>query len=78
MDLLNFDPTHATDDQIRAWLFAIIAAEIEKPEGQEDQELIDECLECEAYLSGSEIALSEEEYRTGLAEIKQRTAEIKQ
>ena len=29
-DLLRFDPTNASDDQIRAWLFAIIDAELEK------------------------------------------------
>lgn len=74
--LLEFDPANATDDQIRAWLFAIIAQELEKPEGQEDAELISECSECEMYLSGSESSLTKEQYLAGLASIKQRATNI--
>lgn len=74
--LLEFDPANATDEQIRAWLFAIIDQELDKPEGQEDTELIRECSECEMYLSGSENTLTEAQYLAGLAKIKQRTASM--
>lgn len=74
--LLEFDPANATDEQIRAWLFAIIDQELDKPEGQEDTELIRECSECEMYLSGSENTLSEAQYLAGLAKIKQRAASM--
>ena len=74
--LLEFDPANATDEQIRAWLFAIIDQELDKPEGQEDTELIRECSECEMYLSGSENTLTEAQYLAGLAKIKQHTASM--
>lgn len=74
--LLEFDPANATDEQIRAWLFAIIDQELDKPEGQEDTELIRECSECEMYLSGSENTLTEAQYLAGLAKIKQRAASM--
>lgn len=75
-EILEFIPENATDDQIRVWLFAIINQELEKPEGQEDVELIGECLECEMYLVGSESTLTEMQYLAGLAEIKKRAAII--
>ena len=74
--LLEFDLANATDEQIRAWLFAIIDQELDKPEGQEDTELIRECSECEMYLSGSENTLTEAQYLAGLAKIKQRAASM--
>ena len=74
--LLEFDPVNATDEQIRAWLFAIIDQELDKPEGQEDTELIRECSECEMYLSGSENTLTEAQYLAELAKIKQRAASM--
>lgn len=74
--LLEFNPANATDEQIRAWLFAIIDQELDKPEGQEDTELIRECSECEMYLSGSENTLTEAQYLAGLAKIKQHTASM--
>lgn len=74
--LLEFDPANATDEQIRAWLFAIIDQELDKPEGEEDTELIRECSECEMYLSGSEDTLTEAQYLAGLAKIKQRAASM--
>ena len=74
--LLEFDPANATNEQIRAWLFAIIDQELDKPEGEEDTELIRECSECEMYLSGSEDTLTEAQYLAGLAKIKQRAASM--
>lgn len=71
-EIYTFDPNNATDDQIRAWLFAIIEHELDKPEDQQDLELIYECSECEACLRGSESTLTKEQYLAGLAEIKQR------
>ena len=75
-NILEFDPVNATDEQIRAWLFAIIAQELDKPEEHQDIDLISECSECETYLSGSENTLTEAQYLAGLAEIKQRAAGV--
>ena len=69
IDITRFDPTNASDDQIRLWLFAIIQAELEKEDDEIDQELIDECSDCEAFLSHSNPVISQEEYALGLAKI---------
>ena len=72
IDISRFDPTNASDDQIRLWLFAIIQAELEKDDAEIDQELIDECSDCEAFLSHSNPEITQEEYALGLAKIKER------
>lgn len=72
IDISRFDPTNASDDQIRLWLFAIIQAELEKDDAEIDQELIDECSDCEAFLAHSNPEISQEEYALGLARIKER------
>lgn len=72
IDISRFDPTNASDDQIRLWLFAIIQAELEKDDAEIDEELIDECSDCEAFLSHSNPEITQEEYAIGLAKIKER------
>ena len=72
IDITRFDPTNASDDQIRLWLFAIIQAELEKDDAEIDEELIDECSDCEAFLSHSNPEITQEEYAIGLARIKER------
>ncbi len=72
IDISRFDPTNASDDQIRLWLFAIIQAELEKDDAEIDQELIDECSDCEAFLSHSNPEITKEEYALGLANIKEK------
>ena len=76
IDISRFDPTNASDDQIRLWLFAIIQAEIEKDDAEIDEELIDECSDCEAFLSHSNPEITQEEYAIGLAKIKERAQAI--
>ncbi len=76
IDITKFDPTNASDDQIRMWLFAIIQAEIEKDDSEIDQELIDECSDCEAFLSHNNPEISQEDYALGLAKIKERAQAI--
>ena len=70
IDISRFDPTNASDDQIRLWLFDIIQAELEKDDAEVDQELIDECSDCEAFLSHNNPEITREEYAIGLARIK--------
>ncbi len=70
--LLRFDPTGASDEQVRAWLFALIDAELQKDEA--DEELIVACSECEAYLAHDGAELTDEQYAAGLALIKQKAA----
>lgn len=72
IDISRFDPTNASDDQIRIWLFAIIQAELEKDDAEVDQELIDECSDCEAFLSHNNPEITREEYAIGLARIKEK------
>lgn len=76
-DLLRFDPTNASDDQIRAWLFAIIDIELEKNDDEIDEELIRECSDCEAYLSHSNADITDAEYAAGLAKIKEKAEALK-
>ncbi|MBE6676985.1 MAG: hypothetical protein E7594_09130 [Ruminococcaceae bacterium] len=70
--LLCFDPTGASDEQVRAWLFALIDAEVQKDKA--DEELILACSECESYLAHDGGEITEEEYARGLALIKQKAA----
>ena len=70
MERLKIDPAHATDEQIRAWLYAIIDAELEKPKGQEDKALIGECSECLLCLDCEDERISDEQLREGLNRIK--------
>ena len=76
IDISRFDPTNASDDQIRLWLFAIIQTELEKDDAEVDQELIDECSDCEAFLSHNNPEISQEEYALGLARIKAKAQAI--
>ena len=76
IDITRFDPTNASDDQIRLWLFAIIQAELEKDDAEIDEELIDECSDCEAFLSHNNPEISQEEYALGLARIKAKAQAI--
>ena len=68
-NLLRFDPSKATTDQIRQWLFSIIDAEIDKDESEIDYDLIEQCTICEASLAGDPMALTDEEYQRDLARI---------
>ena len=68
-NLLRFDPSKATTDQIRQWLFSIIDAEIDKDESEIDYDLIEQCTICEASLAGDPMALTDKEYQRDLARI---------
>ena len=72
-DILSFDPTNASAEEIRKWLFAIIDAELDKAPKDRDYDLIAECSEFEAELPGSGIELSESEYVAGLERIMAQT-----
>lgn len=69
-DISKFDPTNASAQDIRKWLFAIIDAELEKAPEERDYDLIAECSEFEAELPMSDFELSENEYAAGLERIK--------
>lgn len=74
-DKLNeFDPTNASVEQIRKWLYAIIEAELEKNEAEIDYELIQECSDLDAYLLGEKAILSSKEYEEGIATIKYKSS----
>ena len=72
-DISTFDPTNASVENVRKWLFAIIDVELEKAPEERDYDLIAECSEFEAELPGSDVELSESEYAAGLERIKART-----
>lgn len=72
-DISSFDPTNASAEDIRKWLFAIIDAELDKAPEDRDYDLIAECSEFEAELPGADIELSESEYVAGLERIKAKT-----
>ena len=72
-DISRFDPTNASAEEIRRWLFAIIDAELEKAPEDRDYDLIAECSEFEAELPESDVELSESEYAVGLERIKAKT-----
>ena len=60
-------------EKIRGWLYAIIENELNKDEEQIDYELIQECSDLDAYLTGNESPLSEEEYQQALQQIRSKT-----
>lgn len=72
-DISSFDPTNASTEEIRKWLFAIIDAELDKAPKDRDYDLIAECSEFESELPGSGIELSESEYVAGLERIMAQT-----
>lgn len=57
-------------EQIRGYLYAVIERELKKDESEIDYELIEECSDCDAYLTGSDVPLSEEEYQAAILKIK--------
>ena len=61
-------------DELRAWLYATIEAETKKDEAEIDYELIKECSDLDAYLTGSDAPMSEEEYIRALRQIQSRVA----
>ena len=76
IDISKFDPTNASAEDIRKWLFAIIDAELEKDPDERDYDLIKECsdFEAELPLSDTDIELSESDYVAGLERIKAQTS----
>ena len=71
-DFSKFDPTNASAEDVRKWLFAIIDAELEKAPEERDYDLIAECSEFEAELFESEIELPESVHAADLERIKAR------
>jgi hypothetical protein len=73
-DISEFDPTNASAEDIRKWLFAIIDAALEKDPEERDCDLIEECSEFEAELPEMGVEMSEDEYAAGLERIKARAS----
>ncbi|MBQ8432495.1 MAG: hypothetical protein IJX28_06390 [Clostridia bacterium] len=69
--LCNLDVDNATNEQKIAWLCQIIKNETEKPEDEQDIDLISECSDYLYELSEAEVAVSEDKLQQGLKEIKQ-------
>ena len=70
MDISKFDPTNASVDSVRKWLFAIIDAELDKAPDKRDYDLIKECSECEMELPVEDVGMSESDLIVGLERIK--------
>ena len=62
-------------EKLRAWLYATIEAELKKDENEIDYELIRECSELDACLTGSDTPMTEREYRNALQQIQAKVAE---
>lgn len=75
MDISKFDPTNASVDSVRKWLFAIIDAELDKDLEERDYDLIEECSECERELPTEGAGMSEKELAVGLERIKAQVSE---
>ena len=75
MDISKFDPTNASVDSVRKWLFAIIDAELDKDPEERDYDLIEECSECERELPTEGAGMSEKELAVGLERIKAHVSE---
>lgn len=75
MDISKFDPTNASVDSVRKWLFAIIDAELDKDPEERDYDLIEECSECERELPTEGAGMSEKELAVGLERIKAQVSE---
>ena len=69
--LCNLDMRDATREQKIAWLCQIIKNETEKPEDEQDVDLISECSDYLYELSEDDLRYSEEELQQGLEKIKQ-------
>ncbi len=61
-------------DALRGWLYTVIEAELQKDEAEIDDELIRECSELDAYLTGSESPVTEKEYQKALQQIQSKAA----
>ena len=68
------DRREGSVDEIRAWLYATIEAELQKDEAEIDEDLIRECSELDAYLTGSECPVTEKEYQKALQQIQSKAA----
>lgn len=71
--LCNLDMDNATREQKIAWLCQIIKNEVEKPEDEQDVDLISECSDYLYELSEDDFRYSEEELQQGLEKIKQKS-----
>ena len=69
-DISKFDPTNASVEDIRRWIFAIIDAELEKGSEEIDYDLLEECAKLDAELPDTDFEISESEYAAGLERIK--------
>ena len=63
-----------TVDEVRAWLYATIEAELQKDEAEIDEALILECSELDAYLTGNDSPITEKEYQRALRQIRSKAA----
>ncbi len=68
--LCQWNMENATREQKISWLCQIIENEFEKPEQEQDADLIAECSDCLCALSDGNFDYSEEDLQAGLAEIK--------
>lgn len=59
-------------EELRGWLYRVIETELSKDESQIDYELIQECSDLDAYLTGTEIPLGDEEYKKALRQIQSK------
>lgn len=65
--------TRGREAELRGYLYALIEQELEKGDAA-DEGLIRECSEYDAYLTGADTPLSEEEYQAAMVKIKSLAA----
>ena len=69
-DISKFDPSKASAEEVRKWVYAIIDAELEKDPEEIDYDLLEQCAKLEAELPDMDFEISESEYAAGLERIK--------
>ncbi len=69
--LCELDMESATQEETLAWLSKIIENELQKPDDEQDQDLIVECLAYIDDLLAEEVVCSEQDLQTGLEQILQ-------
>ena len=68
-DISKFDPSKASAEEVRKWVYAIIDAELEKDPEEIDYDLLEQCAKLEAELPDMDFEISESEYAAGLERI---------
>ena len=69
-DISKFDPSKASAEEVRKWVYAVIDAELEKDPEEIDYDLLEQCAKLEAELPDMDFEISESEYAAGLERIK--------